>query len=417
MLLSKTLLTALLCFLPQDSGGQDAQRPVQPTLRLGGGIQAPTQPRGKSTARVRRTARFTPASTGGRMGLIKTPIRSVMAVRGQEDNVILGIGLVTGLAGTGDGGELARQMQRNWLLTHNLPIDPKDLKTENTAVVMIEAELPAGLKPGRLIDARVSSIGDAESLLGGTLLITELTDMSGNTVYATASGPITVGGFKVESDSASVVRNHVTVGMLPRGCRVQREVPTQVVTDHGYIYLDARTGHDSFTNLVNVAAAINRLYPQTADAQPDGKTVRIKVPASLAATQHIAFIESILQLEIESVAVPRVVINERTGVIVMGGDVRLRPGAIASGNLTVTIANTDEISQPGALSEGTTERVTQTDILVVEENNPLIMIPGAVNLQEVVDVLNLLGATPRDMISIIGQMSEAGMLVAEIVRR
>jgi len=380
------------------------------------GVQAPDQPTARSSATYTSTERRDAPATRPQLGRIETPISSLVAVRGQEDNAIGGMGLVIGLAGTGDSSDLAKQLQQNLLRTQNLTIDLQALSSKNTAVVWVSAILPAGIKPGRAIDVTVSSIGDAKSLQGGLLLTTELTDLAGTTVYATASGPLTVGGFAIEGAAASVQRNHVTVGVLPGGGKVERVAETQIVSDHGYLYLDARTGQDSFGNMVRIADAINAMFPGVAAILPDAKTVRVDVPRDLPETAYVSFLDTILRREIVSDNRARVVINERTGVIVMGGDVRLRPGAIAHGNLTVTIAETREVSQPGPLSAGRTEGVDRTDLAVEQEDNPLVLIPGAVTLQEVVDVLNVMGATPRDLIGILAAMSDGGLLVAEIRR-
>ncbi len=409
------LLAMLLALAPQDAGqGADAGQPD--TRVWTGGVEAPSQPAGRSRSRVNRTARREAGSAGRAPSATRAPISSLVAVRGQEDNHVMGIGLVTGLAGTGDSVEAARQLLKNLLLTRNINLDIGALSSKNVAIVRVEADLPAGIKPGRRLDVRVSTIGDAKSLEGGTLAMTELTDITGRTVYMTASGPVTVGGFLAEGDGASAKRNHVTVGLLPGGGKVEREVPTSIVSEHGYIYLDARYGHDTFGNLVRIAEAINSLFPGAAETQPDGKTVKVRVPADLPPKLHVAFLDSLLRQEVETDDLARVIINERTGVIVMGGDVRLRPGAIAHGNLTVTIAETPEVSQPGPLSNGETTTLDRTDLAVEEEDRALTMIPGAVTLQEVVDVLNVLGTTPRDMISILQAMAEGGLLVAEIRR-
>lgn len=392
---------------------------ANPALILRGGIEAPEQPRRRSTSTFERTSRVNPAQApvdSARLGASRLPVSGLVAVRGQEDNFVMGIGLVDGLAGTGDSGELVRQLLRNALLTQNINVTQQALSSANVAVVRVEATIPAGLKPGRHIDVRVSTIGDATSLLGGNLMLTELMDLTGAVVYATAAGPLTVGGFAVEGEAASTVRNHPTVGLLPRGGKVEREVPTRVVSDHGYVYLDMRVGQDSFSNVVRVTEAVNDLYPGSALTMQDGKTVRVAVPEDLPAASHVAFLASILAQEVESDNRARVVINERTGVIVIGGDVRLRPGAIAHGSLVVTIAETPEVSQPAPLADGDTQAVPRTDLGVQEENNPLVLLPGAVTLQEVVDVLNVLGATPRDLISILTAMSDGGLLIADIRR-
>jgi flagellar P-ring protein precursor FlgI len=266
------------------------------------------------------------------------------------------------------------------------------------------------------LSARVSTIGDAKSLEGGTLSFTELTNVSGEIVFVTAAGALTVGGFRAEGKGATAIRNHVTVATLPNGAKVQREVPTSIISDHGFIYLDARLGQDTFGNTVRITDAINSLYPGVATAMLDGKTVRVGVPVDLPEHSHLAYLSSLLNKEVESENVARVLVDESSGLIVMGGDVRLRPGLVVHGNLTVTIAETPQVSQPGPFSNGTTEIVDRTNLQIHEENNGAILVPGAANLKEVADVLNLLGTTPRDTISILQGMQRNGLLVAELQR-
>ncbi len=408
-------LTLSMLLLALQGTGSDGQTQPAPWPALGA-VQAPTQPSRSSAVSVRRTPRFAPAAPFASRGPIRSPISSLVAVRGQEDNIVAGIGLVDGLAGTGDSGDLAKQLLQNMMLTQNIKVELAALNSKNIAVVRFEAEIAAGLKPGRRVSVRVSTIGDATSLEGGTLVMTELTDIFGTTSYATAAGPVNVGGFSATGDGASAIKNHVTVGTIPGGGKVEREVPTQVVSDHGYVYLDARVGQDTFGNIVRISEAVNGLYPEAAKALPDGKTVRVQVPADLAEGDYVAYVASILSQEVVSDDVARVIVNERTGVIIIGGGVRLRPGAIAQGNLTVTIAETPEASQPGPLSNGTTELLPRTTLDVEEENNGLVLVPGAVTLNEVVEVLNVMGTTPRDLISILEAMAQGGLLVADIRR-
>ena len=414
------MLLELFLTLVQDpatsgTAGDDTQSPVIPVITTGG-IEAPTQPKGRSRATITTLPREERTSRKGPMGRISAPVRSLVGVRGREENVVSGVGLVTGLNGTGDSGELAKLMLDNFLLTHNLNVPVAALKPENLAVVHVEASLPAGMKPGQHLDARVSAIGDAKSLAGGNLIQTELFDMAGERVYATASGPVTVGGYAVTGESASATKNHPTVGTLPRGAVIQREVPTSVVSEHGYIYLDAKNSQASYGNMVRIAEAIEKLYPGVAEVLPDGRSVRVAVPRDLPPSQYVAYLDSVLQQEVKTENLARVVINERTGTIVMGGDVRLRPGVISHSALLVTIAESEQASQPGPLSGGQTERLPRSDVNVTEEDRALVVVPGATSLEEVVDVLNVLGATPRDMIAILTQMSESGMLIAEIRR-
>jgi len=213
-----------------------------------------------------------------------------------------------------------------------------------------------------------------------------------------------------------VCEGHVTVGTIPGGAKVERAVPSHIVSEHGWIYLDARAAHASYSNLVRIADAVNQLYPEAAIAATDGRTVKVRVPGDLPEAAHLAYLDTILRREIEPTVLAKVVVNERTGMIVMGEGLRLRPGAVAHGSITVTVAETPEVSQPGPLSAGQTETVDRSEVGVTEENNGLVYVPGSVTLQEVVEVLNVLGATPRDLIGIIEAMSRAGLLLAEIER-
>lgn len=417
------LLTLLMLMPLQDAAGPAdgaqagrAEQPLElaPLGLYPAGIEAPEQPQGSSSASYERTPRFEPVAGRGSSSAVSARVSSLVDVRGQEENQVMGIGLVTGLAGTGDSVDMTKQLVANMLLTHNISIDLDDLRPENAALVRVEASLPPGIKPGGKLDARISAIGDAVSLVGGTLTMTELTDISGSVVYATASGSVSVGGFFAEGTGASATKNHPTVGTLAGGAKVQREVPTQIVSDHGYIYLDARAAHSAFGNLVKISDAINSIYPGASEPTPDGRTVKVRVPKDLPASAHVAYLDSLLKREIVPDDVARVIIDERTGTIVMGQGVRLRAGAIAHGDLTVTIAETPEASQPGAFSRGQTEVLPRTDLQVVEENNGLAYVPAAATLQEVVEVLNVLGTTPRDTISILQAMAQGGLLLAEI---
>src|SRR5688572_20108909 len=218
-------------------------------LHLGGGIEAPAQPSSRSSSTWTQSPRADlglPPQTSRPLVL---PIGSVAGVRGQEENVVMGIGLVTGLASTGDSIEAARQLLANLLLTRNIKVDLQQISSKNIAVVQVEAVLPAGIKPGQKVDVTVSAIGDCTSLQGGSLTMTELTEITGRVVYATAAGPVTVGGFTVEGQSATAKKNHTTVGTLPQGGKCEREVPTRLASDHNFVYLDLRSGQESLANV------------------------------------------------------------------------------------------------------------------------------------------------------------------------
>jgi len=404
---------ALVQAVQQARSERAAIQNPQDALIVAQGVEAPQQPTGQSQAGVIRTE-VGVGHAAGHKGPIRVRIQELVSVRGQEHNVVQGIGIVTGLAGTGDAAGAARQAILNMLQTQNIVLTEQDVSSANVAVVLLQATLEPGIKPGQRIDVRVSSLYDSVSLIGGTLLSAELTDMTGRTVFVTASGPVTTGAFFAEGDGAETVRNHLTVGTIPLGGKVQSEVPTTLMSDQGYVHLDLKSLKGSFANAERIADAINALYPGSALPR-DAMTVSVEVPQDLPKNSIVAYLSSILQREIEPASFARVVINERTGVIVMGEGVRITRGAITKGNITVTISESPEASQPGPFSGGRTEVLPRTSLLLEEENRPLTIINGAVTLQEVVEVLNILGVTPRDMIQILQSMAQSGMLHAEIL--
>lgn len=412
------LLAILLLALAPQEDAQDVlfQDPVIGLGFVPSGIESPTQPDHRSSATYRRSDRTAPQPTHPGRTSIFTPIRSLVRVRGQEENNLVGVGLVTGLMGTGDAPNMTRQLVNNLLLANNIKMDPQQITAKNVAIVRVEASLPPGAQPGTRIDVRVSAMGDAKTLQGGTLTLMELTDITGTVVYATASGPLNVGGFLAGGEAATVVQNHPTVGIIPAGGKVERAVPSSIVSEHGFLYLDSRNNQGSFTNLVRIVEAINALYPNASEAATDGRSVKVRIPADLPESEWVAYLDTILERQISPSTIARLVVNERTGLVVMGEGVRLRPGAVAHGNLTITISETAEASQPGALSEGGTETLPRTELDVLEDDNGLTFVPGAVTLQEVVEVLNVLGTTPRDLITVLEAMSQAGLLLAEIER-
>jgi len=413
-MLTATVLT-LAALAPSAQEGADARADdVQPVDLYPVGVEAPDQPAGRSTARFVRGERITPAPGRGTDGKVLVRVGDLVSVRGSERNVVQGVGLVVGLAGTGDSSNAARLAILNYLKTQNFNVDVGDVNSSNVALVLVQATMEPSVKPGRQMDLRVSSLNDCESLVNGTLLQTELTGMDGRTVYVTGSGAVTTGAIAAEGDGASATRNHLTVGRVTLGGKVERAVPTQLVSDNGYVYLDLQALKGSFGNAARIAETVNEIFPNSAAAE-DAMTVAVQVPEGLPKRAHVAFLSALLERELEPVPFARVVVNERTGVIVMGEGVRITRGAITKGNVTVSIAETPEASQPGPLSDGTTEVLPRTDLLIEEEDRALTIVNGAVTLQEVVEVLNVLGVSPRDMIDILQTMTQSGMLHAEVV--
>jgi len=400
----------ILAFLQVPTAGSQE---VVPVVIPAGGIEAPAQPAGKSSSTYTRLPRT--ASTPNlkaEMGLA-VRVGDIMNVRGQEKNTITGVGLVLGLNGTGDSGGLVRKLMSNHLRGLDINVTEKEILTGSLAVVTLSAILPPGAKPGTPVDLTAATIGDSTSLSGGVLLLSYLKGPDGQ-IYGTASGPLNTGSISASGEGASAATNHPTVGMIPRGCKVELEVKADIVSEHGYIYLDGDYLKGGLRTAVNVTESVNALYPNAAVAV-DALSVRVAVPEGVDRDQHVAFLASILEREITAESFARVVINERTGVIVIGQRVRIGPGAVTKGTLTVTIAESPEVSQPGPLSGGSTEIIPRTQLVVEEENRPLSMVKGAANLNEVVDVLNVLGVTSRDMIQILQSMSQSGMLFAEII--
>jgi flagellar P-ring protein precursor FlgI len=409
------LLAALLAPQSATSSGSGRAAPVDARV-LTGGVEAPRQPDAVSRTSFPEGAPTRAAASNGAPREFRSRIDRIAGVRGLEDNPISGVGLVVGLAGTGDSIEAAKKLLANALLTRNIHVDPGELESKNLAVVEVSAQLPAGLKPGRRLDVTVSAIGDATSLVGGVLLFAELTDATGRQVYATAAGPVTVGGFAAAGQAGTATKNHTTVGTLPGGGKVEREVETSIVSEHGLVHLDLFAERDGLANAMRIAESINGLHPGAAIALPDGRSVEVQVPPEVPQRDLVAFVHGLLTREVEVDIVPRIVVNERTGTIVLGGDVRLRPGAIAHGSITVTIAESPVTSQPGPFSGGQTVVTPRTELDVSEEEGRLVMIPAAVSLRDVVEVLDVLGATPRELVSILESMAQGGLLEAEIRR-
>lgn len=400
----------------QEKPGAPEPRPPDIGIWEQGGVQAPQQPQTVSHSTYTSVEMALYGKLANPIGNFPSRISQMVGVRGLEDNAVFGVGLVVGLAGTGDSIDAAKRLLQNVLLTRNVHLELQELASKNVAIVQVEARLPAGLKPGRKLDVTVSTIGDATSLVGGTLIFTELSDPTGRFVYATASGPVNTGGFQASGASASAKRNQTTVAILPEGGKVEREVPTSIVSDNGLVYLDLIAERAGLGNAMRIADSVNQVYPGVATALTDGRSIEVRVPADLPPSQVVAFVHGMLAREVEVEVAPRVVLNERSGTIVLGGDVRLRAGAIAHGSITVTISESPVASQPGPFSTGQTVVTPRTSLDVSEDQGRLVLIPGAVTLREVVEVLDVLGATPRELISIIEAMSQGGMLEADIRR-
>jgi flagellar P-ring protein precursor FlgI len=341
-------------------------------------------------------------------------IKDVVNFEGVRDNLLVGYGLVVGLNGTGDSlrnSPFTRQSLQAMLERLGVNVRNVDLNTNNVAAVMVSANLPPFARQGSRIDVAVSTLGDAENLLGGTLLVTPLLGADGQ-VYAVSQGPVVVGGFSVQGDAATIVKGVPTAGRVPNGAIIEQEIPFEMA-DLRRMRLALK--NPDLTTARRIAEAINTFLNVEAATMSDPGTVLLTAPAAYA-DDMTALLADIEQLRIEPDQPARVVIDETTGVIVLGNDVRVNTVAIAQGNLTIRVTETPQVSQPAPFAQaGDTVVVPRTQIEVTEGDNKLAVVESGVNLQELVDGLNSLGISPRDMISILQALKTAGALQAEIV--
>lgn len=339
-------------------------------------------------------------------------VKDVTALYGVRDNPLVGYGLVVGLNRTGDSAQnlAAIRALGNRLQGLGMTMSDSEIKSRNVAMVMVTTLLPAGARPGSPLDVSVSSAGDARSLEGGVLLLTPLYAANGMAI-AEAQGSILVGGYSVTTAGSSTVKNHPTVGMIPRGGLVEVEIPNALnVLQSGS--LDWVLDRPDFTNSSRIAAAVNTSLEGDYAAAIDGGTIRVRVPdAWLGRQSELIAVVDAVRVDIDQVA--RVVVSERTGTVVMGADITVSPVAVAHGGLTIEVARHVAVSQPGPLSGGQTVVTDEPTVRVDEAKGRIEMIEG-VTVGDVVAALNRMGVTPRDLIVILQAMHAAGGLVADI---
>ena len=340
-------------------------------------------------------------------------IKEVATVQGVRSNPLVGYGLVVGLDGTGDQTtqtpfttqSLQAMLQQ---LGVTLPAGAS-LQLRNVAAVLVTAQLPAFAQPGQAIDVVVSSVGNAKSLRGGTLIATPLKGADGQ-IYALAQGNLIVGGAGASAGGSKVQINHLSAGRIPEGASVERTVPTPLqLGDTLALALNA----NDFNTARAVAGAINAAKGEGTASAEDGRIVRVRVPA--AGGERIAFLADIENLPLQ-LARPaaRVVLNARTGSVVMNEAVTLAACAVAHGSLSVTISTTPVISQPNALAGGTTVQAEKSDIAITQQGGAIVQMPAGTKLSDVVKALNAIGATPMDLLAILQAMKSAGALNAEL---
>ena len=341
-------------------------------------------------------------------------IKEVASVQGVRMNQLVGYGLVVGLDGTGDqttSAPFATQSLLALLQQMGVTVPAgTNMQLKNLATVMVTAQLPAFAQPGQAIDVNVSSLANAKSLRGGTLIATPLKGADGQ-VYALAQGNLIVGGAGASAAGSKVQINHLSAGRIPDGATVERSVATPLGQGDS-IQLDLSAS--DYATAREVVRAINaKMGPGTADAL-DGRAVRVKMPAS--ADARVAFMADIENLEVKQLAPSaKVVINARTGSIVMNQAVTLAACAVAHGNLSVTISSTPSVSQPSAFSKtGQTAVTEKADITITQQAGSLIQVAPSAKLADVVKALNSLGATPQDLLAILQAMKSAGALTAEL---
>lgn len=341
-------------------------------------------------------------------------IKDIASFEGVRDNVLVGYGLVVGLNGTGD--DLTKSVFTRESLVgmlERLGVNARDngLEVDNIAAVMVTATLPPYARQGTRIDVNISTIGDASNLLGGTLLVTPLIAADGE-VYAVAQGPVAASGFSAQGAAASITRGVPTAGRISNGGIVEREIDFQM-TQLESVKISLR--NPDFTTSRRVAQAINAFLGQPIAQPLDPATVRMTLPQEYT-NNAVGLITDIEQLRVSPDYIAKVVIDEKSGVIVMGENVRISTVAIAQGNLTIRITETPQVSQPNPFSEGgETVVVPRTQIDIDEQaDRRLTVLPSGITLQELVDGLNALGVGPRDMIAILQAIKASGALQAEI---
>jgi flagellar P-ring protein precursor FlgI len=340
-------------------------------------------------------------------------LKDIAKVQGVTDNQLIGYGIVTGLNQTGDSTSVlfTSKTIQNILQTFGLSTNSTDVRTRDVAAVMVTAKLGAFAHSGDNTDVLVSALGDSTTLQGGTLMLTELRGPN-NLVYATAQGPLSVGGFSADTGTGnSIAKNFVTAGRVPNGAVIARDMITNLQQDpSGFSYVLTTPDYKTASHTVQ---ALNRRFGGNTAHALDAATVRVTLPNRYN-SDVVGFLADAGDLKIDADQLAKVVINERTGTIVMGGDITLAPVAIAHGNLSITIATNNTAVPGGAFSNAPTVNQQNTTVKTSESGRKLIYISGAGTLSQVVRALNTIGVSPRDLIAIVQSLRESGSLQAEI---
>lgn len=343
-----------------------------------------------------------------------TPIhvKDIAHVQGVTGNQLVGYGVVVGLQGTGDSTSVifTSQTIQNILQSFGLSVSQQAVRTRDVAAVIVTATLPPFAHSGDNVDVVVSAMGDSSSLQGGTLVLTEL-KAANNLVYATAQGPVSVGGFVAGFGGTSVNKNYTGAGRIPNGAVIARDMTTPLQTDQtGFNYVITTPDYKTAANLASV---LNGHFGARTAQALDAETVHVNLPPGYAGNP-VQFLADASDLSFAQNTLAKVVMNERTGTIVFGGDIKLAPCAIAHGDLSITIATSNQVVQPNPLANGQTALQQNTRVQATEKGKQLTFIAGAATLSSVVRALNALGVSPRDLIAIVQALRSAGSLQADL---
>ncbi|BCS55802.1 flagellar basal body P-ring protein FlgI [Geobacter sp. SVR] len=339
-------------------------------------------------------------------------IKDLASFEGARENQLVGYGLVVGLNGTGDSDQARIQLQSISAMLERMgvSINPNLIKVKNVAAVMVTATLPPFAKQGNRLDVLVSSLGDAKSIAGGTLIMSPLKGADSQ-VYAVAQGSVLTNSFAFGGQAASAQKNHPTAGRIPAGALVERELPNTLA---GKSQLRLNLAQADFTTASRMAGTINEKFGTAIASTADPGAVAIQIPEAYAG-RMIDFISVVETLDVRPDTIAKVVLNERTGTIVMGEQVRISTVAVSHGNLSLVIKETPRVSQPAPLSTtGETKVVPRTELKVEEESRRLSVLSEGATIGDVVRALNTLGVTPRDLIGILQAIKAAGALQAEL---
>ena len=342
------------------------------------------------------------------------PLMDLVDIEGIRANQVIGYGLVVGLDGSGDKNQVkfTNQSVVNLVKQFGINLPPNvDPKLKNVAAVTVTATIPASYSAGQTLDVTVSSLGDAKSLRGGQLLLTQMMGVDGE-VYALAQGAVVVGGVKASGRSgSSVAVNSSNSGLIPNGATVERMIPSDF-NERADVMLNLRK--PSFQTASRVAEAVNARFGAGSATALSGTKVAVTAPIS--SNQRVSYMAVLESLDVQEGRVrPKVVFNSRTGTVVVGQGVRVKAAAVSHGSLTVTISETPQVSQPGPFSGGQTAVVPRTDIDVSQQRNPMFAWPDGADLDNIIKTVNSLGATPDDVMSILQALEQAGALNAELI--